>query len=94
VLTIDTVQKQNEEKAKAMASYKADRRLYLNAAKDAVVEEGSADAAYLLVAEGGELSMDEAEKYGLVGGEPALETAPEAESAPEADKPDEASPEA
>jgi hypothetical protein len=82
VLTVSTIQKQNEEKAKTMPSYKADRRLYLNAAKDAVVEEGSADAAYLLVSEGGVLSIEEAEKYGLLGAAApvVVEPAPEVES--------------
>lgn len=41
------------------------RRLYLNRDKTGVVEEGDPEAAFLLVAEGGELPHEEAEKYGL-----------------------------
>jgi hypothetical protein len=45
--------------------YTADRRLFLNADKSAVVEEGDASAAFLLAAPGDELTDDEAKQYGL-----------------------------
>lgn len=45
--------------------YTSDRRIWLNADKTKVVEDGSADAAFLLVGEGGQLSDEEAEQYGL-----------------------------
>lgn len=41
--------------------------LYLNADKTKVVEEGDPEAAFLLVASGGQLPEEEAEKYGLTG---------------------------
>ncbi len=43
----------------------ADKTYYLTADKSMVVEEGSAEAAFLLVAAGGQISQEEAEKYGL-----------------------------
>lgn len=46
-------------------AYTADRNIYLNADRSKVVEEDSPDAAFLLVAEGSELSDEEAAEYGL-----------------------------
>lgn len=49
--------------------YVSDKRLYVNKDKSRVVEESDPEAAYLLVAEGSELSDADAEKYGLGGAE-------------------------
>lgn len=43
--------------------------LYLDAKQQEVVPEGDARAAFLLVAAGGQLSDDEANKWGLLGSE-------------------------
>jgi hypothetical protein len=51
--------------------YKAAKRLWVNAERDKVVEEGDPDAAFLLLAEGQEMPDEEAKKYGL-GGEKAV----------------------
>lgn len=48
-------------------TYRSDKRLYLNNDRSKVVEEGDADAAFLLVGEGGEISDQEAKQYGLTG---------------------------
>jgi hypothetical protein len=45
--------------------FTSDRRLYLNADRSKVVEEGDPDSAYLLVGEGGEVSDEDAKQYGL-----------------------------
>ncbi len=50
-----------------MPTWTSDRRLYVNADRSAVVPGDSQEAAYLLVAEGGELPLAEAERYGLLG---------------------------
>lgn len=44
---------------------KADRKLYLTADRERVVEEGDPEAAFLLAAPGKEISDADAEKYGL-----------------------------
>lgn len=44
---------------------KADKRYYLNADRSKVVEEGDPAAAYLLAAEGADISNEDAKKYGL-----------------------------
>jgi hypothetical protein len=44
----------------------SDRRLFLTADKERVVEDGDVAARFLLVGQGGELPMAEAERYGLV----------------------------
>jgi hypothetical protein len=49
-------------------SYRSEKRLYLTADRERVVEEGDENAAYLLVAEGGELSDEEVNRYKLKGG--------------------------
>lgn len=71
MLTINKLQPKGE----TMIS---DKRLYLNADKTKVVPEGP-DAAFLLVAEGGELDNETAKKYGLIGTK-AIEAAPENKS--------------
>ena len=43
--------------------------LYLDAKQQEVVAEGDARAAFLLVAAGGQLSEEEARKWGLLGSE-------------------------
>jgi hypothetical protein len=45
--------------------YTSDKRIWLNADKSAVVEEGSADARFLLVGEGGTVPDDVAKQYHL-----------------------------
>lgn len=45
--------------------YTSDRRLYLAADGETVVEEGDPRAATLLVGEGGQLSVEDAARYGL-----------------------------
>ena len=72
----------------------ADRRLYLNADKSAVVEEGDPAGAFLLVPAGKRISPVQMERYGLahINGIVALpgqqaEAEPEVEAAePEAPK--------
>lgn len=43
----------------------ADRKLYLTADRERVVEEGDPEAAFLFVTPGKEISAADAEKYGL-----------------------------
>jgi hypothetical protein len=45
--------------------FKSDKRLYVNADRSKIVEEDSPEAAYLLVGEGGQVSDEDAKKYGL-----------------------------
>lgn len=46
--------------------YRSDRRLYVNSDRTAVVPEGSPEAAFLLVGEGGEVDDAEAKRLGLL----------------------------
>lgn len=46
-------------------TYISDKRLCVNADESKVVDCDSPDAAYLLVGEGGELTDEQAKKYGL-----------------------------
>lgn len=46
-------------------SFTADRRLWLTADRDRVVEEGDADAAFLFATPGKTVSDEDAERYGL-----------------------------
>jgi hypothetical protein len=48
-----------------MPTFVSDRRLYLNADKTAVVEEGDPAATHLLVAAKGEISQEDAEFWGI-----------------------------
>lgn len=64
-------------------TYTSDKRLYLNADRSKVVEEGSPDAAYLLAGEGGEVSDEEAKRYGLKAPTKAQAAAADAEEEPE-----------
>jgi hypothetical protein len=58
--------------------------IYINADKSAVVPGDSTEAAYLLVAKGGQISTEEAQKYGLVGSQqPAPEPPAPEPPAPE-----------
>lgn len=45
--------------------FTSEKRLYLTRDKSKVVEEGSEEAAFLLVAEGGQIPLAEAERLGL-----------------------------
>lgn len=67
-------------------TYKSDKRLYLNADRSEIVEEGSPEATFLLVSEGGTVSTEDAKKYGLSA--KARDAAEESEDKPksEADK--------
>lgn len=56
-------------------AHKSDRRLYLNA-EGKVVDEGDPSRVTLLVGKGGEIPMEEARRYGLVGGAQEAPTAP------------------
>lgn len=51
--------------------YISPRRLYLNADKTCIVEEGDPAAAYVLAGAGGVLSDADAERYGLTHLPPA-----------------------
>lgn len=73
MLKVSTLLDQQKEAAEAMPSYKPGRRLYLTADKERAVDEGSPEAAYLLVSAEGELSMEEAAKYGLLPSEESIE---------------------
>lgn len=59
--------------------------LYLNGDRTKVVAQDDPEAAFLLVASGGQLPLDEAEKYGLTGEKTKAKPAPDnkAKSAPE-----------
>jgi len=46
----------------------AEENLWLTADKESLVPDGHPDAAFLFSSSGGELSVAEAEKYGLLGG--------------------------
>jgi len=48
-------------------AYRLDRRLWLTAERDRVVEDGDPEAAFLLGAPGQILSDAEAQRYGLTG---------------------------
>lgn len=57
-----------------------DRRLWLTADKDRVVEDGDPEAAFLLGTEGKEIPDSEAERLGLKGSKkPAVQAEPEPE---------------
>lgn len=53
------------EAERAAAAMRADRRLWLTAAKDQVVEDGDVRAAFLFAPPGGEILSAEAARYGL-----------------------------
>lgn len=63
--------------------FKSDKALYLNADKSQVVEEGSPDAAFLLVGAGSEIDDADAKKYGLKS---SGKTEDKAVAGPEEDK--------
>lgn len=75
------------------STMKAKENIYLNSDKSKAVGEGSPDQAFLLVAEGSEISDDVAKKYGIKSGKapdvmpPAEKPAPVVESVEE--KPEE-----
>jgi hypothetical protein len=63
-----------------MAMYESPKRLYVTMDRSRVVDESDPEAAYLLVAEGGSLTEEEARQYGLMGGDAPTPEAPEAEA--------------
>lgn len=68
--------------------FTTDRRLWLTADKERVVEEGDPDAAFLFVSAGKEVSDEDASRYGLdaPAPAPAPEPEPEKQADPPADK--------
>lgn len=70
-----------------MGNITVDRRLWLTADRERVVEDGDPEAAFLLAAPGQSIPEAQAERYGLV---PKAKTAPKAKNkaveAPEGDK--------
>lgn len=72
-----------------MAKIVSDRRLYLTADKETVVEHGDTRAAFLLAGEGSEISMPEAERLGLSveDGRVVYPDAPEAAEEPQDEEP-------
>ena len=73
-----------------MGNYIADRRLWLTADREGVVEDGDPRAAFLLASEGTEVPDEDVKRYGLKAkGKPAnKEASPTAdkEAAPAANK--------
>lgn len=63
-LTIVTLKEQSEMQKKEK-SITADRRLFLDATRERVVEDGDADAAFLLATPGKRIPGDEVERLGL-----------------------------
>lgn len=57
-----------------------DRKLWLSADRESVVEDGGAGAAFLLGGEGDEIPASEAERLGLSGSKPAAKQAPESDN--------------
>lgn len=57
-------------------AHKSDRRLYLDA-EGKVVEADDPSRAQLLVSKGGEIPMEDARRYGLVGDAQEAPTAPQ-----------------
>lgn len=53
-----------------------DRRVWLNAARDAIVEDGDPAAAFLYATEGKRVPREEAERLGLLVGKGAKRSAP------------------
>jgi hypothetical protein len=49
-------------------AYRSDRKLWLTADREHVVEDGSSEAAFLFAGEGDEITTEDAERYGLLGG--------------------------
>lgn len=56
--------------------FKSDKRLYVNRDETEIVEEGSPEAASLLVGAGGEIPDEVAKKYGLTNAPEAQENSP------------------
>jgi hypothetical protein len=87
-LKISSLRRQAEE-AESMGNITVDRRLWLTADRERVVEDGDPEAAFLLAALGQTISESDAERYGLV---PKAKTKASAKSdkkaveAPEGDK--------
>ena len=68
-------------------TYTADKRLYLNRDKSEIVEEDSPEAAFLLAAEGQEVSQEDVEKYGLLNSGQGTESAEASEAPKESNEP-------
>lgn len=54
-----------------MAMWTSQERLYLTSDRRRVVREGDPDSAFLLVPEGGQITEDDAKRFGLMPGDPA-----------------------
>lgn len=72
---------------KTMPMWQSDRRLWLNADKSQVVEDGDPDAAFLLVSAGGAIDSAEAERLGIRKRDLTVDAtvAEDAETEPDAD---------
>jgi hypothetical protein len=64
--------------------FSSDKRLYLTEDKSEVVEEGNPSARFLFVAEGGQVSDEDADRYGLKAPKKSAEPMSELESRKEA----------
>ena len=67
-------------------SWTAPRRLYLTADHSRVVDGESAEAAFLLVGEGGQIPLEEARQYGLLAEAKAIELGDQVDGAVIEDK--------
>lgn len=80
----------DQEEAEQMAgSWVADRRLWLTAERDRLVEDGDPAAAFLFCAPGQPVAMEEARRFGLVDPKPkakAVEKPEDKAASPPADK--------
>lgn len=64
----------------------ADRKLWLTADRERVVEDGDPDAAFLLAAEGDELDDEDVERYGLNRSQKKAASAENKQTAPAENK--------
>lgn len=71
-----------------MYEYHGDKRLFVTADRERVVDEGDPEAAFLLVAPGGSLPIEDAKRYGLIKPEAEPEPKPEPEPETKAVQPD------
>lgn len=83
MLVLSSIQRED-----TTVAFISDRRLYLTADRNAVVEEGDPAAAYLLVGVGGEVSTAVANRYGLADQSTPKAKEPEPEGKEPADAPE------
>jgi hypothetical protein len=70
-----------------MPNFVSDKRLYVNADRSKIVDETDPEATFLLVGEGGTVSDEDAEKYGLKAQPPAANKARTPATEPAAETP-------